>query len=627
MKSLLTCLMVALGSLTSFGGLEETIDFGDVDETFGHRTDYRKYRKCGTGFFITANGVMMTESTNVTDAKDVLVVYKNKAHEARVLRTDEKSGCALLKVEGEFPWIEFDQQNVYAVGDKLVTVGFTVSEEDGIGDAVVEGVLSSVVGTNSFKVFGVYGKPMVGAPVLNDRGFVIGILKHFSGADHAECMVLARPEFVLSPTLRRKLPRDMESVYGASKVKARASSAVGLVLAYDGAKVEQKKYVRTCKKDSGTKITVKDLDTLIDSAKARRTHLKGTGSGFFITSDGYLLTNHHVIDGMQEIAILYSNKVYKAIVKAQSKDKDIALLKVEGEFPPVCVSDESKCRVGEDIFVVGYPKLWLQGLEPKVTKGIISSLTGFQGDANNYQMDAAIQGGNSGGPVADMSGRIVGVSVATVTGLQNVNYAIKWSVVEKFLPKGVRPLKGRVARGRVFADSVESVIASSALVLNYAKGGPTVDLSEMTPDKRLETMTWIRRQVLYARLAKIRKDWKSVKEITDGIMEAHGREDEAKELNDLARDELGLHLVIQSKADGRDVVAKVDPVCGFKSKFVTAWQPEALANGACKRGFPVKARLTWKDDDHVVWCGELDITYDWSGTKEIEVHLKKEEMK
>lgn len=627
MKGVLTCLMVVLGGLTSFGGLEDTIDFSGVDEAFGHRTVYRKYRKCGTGFFITGKGVMMTESANVTDAKDVLVVYKNKAHEARVLRTDEKSGCALLKVEGEFPWVEFDQQNACAVGDKLVTVGFTVSEEDGIGDAVVEGVLSSFVGTNSFKVFGVYGKPMVGAPVLNDRGFVIGMLKLFSGANHSECMVLAKPEFALSPALRRKLPRAMESVYGASKVKARAASAVGLVLAYNGAKVEKKEEGQPCKKDSGTKITVKDLDTLIDSAKARRTHLKGTGSGFFITSNGYLLTNHHVIDGMQEVAILYSNKVYKAIIKAQSKDKDIALLKVEGEFPPVCISDESECRVGEDIFVVGYPKLWLQGLEPKVTKGIISSLTGFQGDADNYQMDAAIQGGNSGGPVADMSGRIVGISVATVTGLQNVNYAIKWSVVEKFLPKGVRPVKGGTVRGRVFADSVESVIASSALVLNYAKGGPAVDFSEMTPDKRSEMVTWIRRQILYARLAKVRKDWKAVREITDGILEVHGSEDEAKELNDLARDELGLHLVVQSKADGRDVVAKVDPVCGFKSKFVTTWRPEALADGARKRGFPVKARLTWKDDDGVVWCGELDVTYDWSGTKEIEVQLKRDKTK
>lgn len=89
MKGALTCLMVVLGGLTSFGGLEETIDFSGVDEAFGHRTDYRKYRKCGTGFFITGKGVMMTESANVTDAKDVLVVYKN--------RRMRRGSCGLTK--------------------------------------------------------------------------------------------------------------------------------------------------------------------------------------------------------------------------------------------------------------------------------------------------------------------------------------------------------------------------------------------------------------------------------------------------------------------------------------------------------------------------------------------------
>lgn len=170
-----------------------------------------------------------------------------------------------------------------------------------------------------------------------------------------------------------------------------------------------------------------------------------SGSGFAL-KDGYIVTNYHVIDGAKSIQIQgvkgdFSAK-YNAEIIATDKFNDLALLKVSdskfagfGTIPynvKTSVSD-----VGEDIFVLGYPLTSTMGDEIKLTTGVISSKTGFQGDVSLYQISAPIQPGNSGGPLFDNKGNLIGVVNAKHTGAENVGYAIKTSYLRNLIESSI----------------------------------------------------------------------------------------------------------------------------------------------------------------------------------------------
>jgi len=158
-----------------------------------------------------------------------------------------------------------------------------------------------------------------------------------------------------------------------------------------------------------------------------------SGTGFAL-KDGYIVTNYHVIDGANTITVQgvkgNFNNSYKAIVVGTDKNNDLAVLKITdtsftgfGTIPYSISSSTSE--VGEDIFVLGYPLTSTMGDEIKLTTGVISSKTGFQGDVTLYQISAPIQPGNSGGPLLDKKGNVIGVVSAKHAGAENVGYAIK----------------------------------------------------------------------------------------------------------------------------------------------------------------------------------------------------------
>lgn len=182
-----------------------------------------------------------------------------------------------------------------------------------------------------------------------------------------------------------------------------------------------------------------------------------SGSGFAL-KDGYIVTNYHVIENAESIWIHgikgdFPTK-YNAKVVATDKFNDIALLKVSdsnftgfGTIPynvKTSVSD-----VGEDIFVLGYPLISTMGEEIKLTTGVISSRTGFQGDVSLYQISAPIQPGNSGGPLFDYKGNLVGIVSSKHTGAENVGYAIKTSylrnLIESTVSKDILPTNAQTA--------------------------------------------------------------------------------------------------------------------------------------------------------------------------------------
>ena len=232
-------------------------------------------------------------------------------------------------------------------------------------------------------------------------------------------------------------------------------------------------------------------DKKVREASEAKRNAVATGTGFFIASGGYLVTNHHVIEDATDFAIRdYKGRFFKAAVIARDANRDLALLKVNAAFPALSIANSESVSKGQRVLAVGYPQISIQGNESKITDGIISSFSGVKNDDNWFQISVPIQGGNSGGPLITENGGVVGVVVATanvakflkMTGNlpQNVNYAIKSKVLLDFL-KSQSLQNLAVSKGKV---SYETVDASTVLVI--AKNG-LIDVSyTISPEQRAQ---------------------------------------------------------------------------------------------------------------------------------------------
>ena len=168
-----------------------------------------------------------------------------------------------------------------------------------------------------------------------------------------------------------------------------------------------------------------------------------SGSGFAVSADGYVITNHHVIEGCQKVVVHYKGKELPVTVVTYDPQNDLALLK--GDFRPqtVFALSGNQPELLQDVYVAGYPFGNKISSSVKVTKGIISSLTGIGNNFSNIQIDAALQSGNSGGPILDEMGNIVGVAVSKLDAKymydnfgiipENTNFGIKANVVRSVL--------------------------------------------------------------------------------------------------------------------------------------------------------------------------------------------------
>ncbi len=205
-----------------------------------------------------------------------------------------------------------------------------------------------------------------------------------------------------------------------------------------------------------------------------------TSTGFLISSDGYILTAHHSVGSLETVQIVHNQTKYPAKVIAKNESIDAAILKVEGEnFPYLPISIDKSVQIGDMVFTIGYPQISLQGTEPKFTEGSISSLTGTGDNPQFFQISVPVQPGNSGGPLVNDKGEVIGLVVArlndmsslltTGTVSQNVNYALKSSLILPFL-QTVPDLPSKIkshgfAQNR--AAAIESVKKSVILITSY----------------------------------------------------------------------------------------------------------------------------------------------------------------
>jgi hypothetical protein len=206
-----------------------------------------------------------------------------------------------------------------------------------------------------------------------------------------------------------------------------------------------------------------------------------TGTGFFVTDDGYLLTCYHVVQDAGRIAVRTKAGTFSAKIVKSDKANDIALLKVAGKFPTLPVGLSRGMKLGESVFTIGFPNIELQGFAPKLTKGEISSLTGVQDDPREFQISVAVQPGNSGGPLVNLYGNVVGIVAARLADMatlettgslpQNVNYAVKSSVLNVLLESmpeiSAKLIEPHPAKDRPFEDVEAEAEGAVAVVLVY----------------------------------------------------------------------------------------------------------------------------------------------------------------
>ncbi len=194
-----------------------------------------------------------------------------------------------------------------------------------------------------------------------------------------------------------------------------------------------------------------------------------SGTGFAISSNGIIVTNYHVIDGAKTIKVRGINsdfnKTYKAKVLVSDKNNDLALIQIDdygftslGTIPYTIKT--GLAGVGENIFVLGYPLRATMGDEIKLTNGIVSSRTGFQGDITAYQISAPVQPGNSGGPLFDSQGNLIGIINAKHGGAENASYAVKTSYLTNLIDLLPNPPKLQTLNsltGKTLTQQVELV--------------------------------------------------------------------------------------------------------------------------------------------------------------------------
>lgn len=211
--------------------------------------------------------------------------------------------------------------------------------------------------------------------------------------------------------------------------------------------------------------------------KSRGEPARSSGSGFFVTEDGFFITNAHVVRDATHLVLRTAAGNFPADLVATDKANDIALLKAEGTFKPLPIAASRDTRLGDTVFTIGFPNPQMQGTAPKLTDGKISSLVGLEDDPRFFQVSVAIQPGNSGGALVNERGNVVGIITSRMTESvafqktgalpQNVNFAVKSAYALALLesqPAMAAKLKRPQASKRKFSDAVKSAEDAAALV-------------------------------------------------------------------------------------------------------------------------------------------------------------------
>lgn len=216
---------------------------------------------------------------------------------------------------------------------------------------------------------------------------------------------------------------------------------------------------------SAKEIYKNNVDSVV-SIEVRSNYSKGYGTGFIISEEGYIVTNYHVVDGAKECYVtLYDDSVYTARIVGYEESNDIAVIKIEpeGKIQSLVYGNSSELSVGDSVYVIGNP---LGDLTFTLTNGVVSALnrlieTGDGLTINMFQTNAAVNSGNSGGPVFDEHGYVVGIASAKYasSSIEGLSFCIPIddvrSMIDEIINKGYvsgKPLIGISACDREVAN-------------------------------------------------------------------------------------------------------------------------------------------------------------------------------
>ncbi len=225
---------------------------------------------------------------------------------------------------------------------------------------------------------------------------------------------------------------------------------------------------------------------------------RGTGSGFIYDADGYIITNNHVVEDADRIVVrLHNGNEYDADIIGTDPETDIAVVKIDADetLYPLTLGDSDAVKVGEFAIAIGSPR----GFEGSVSFGHISALgrEGLRGLAvqgltfqNLIQTDAAINLGNSGGPLCNIDGEVVGINTAIVFGANSIGFAIPINTAKQTVPLLIS--EGRVTRGYlgVSIDDASTYTDVASLELPDERGAVVRQVQPDTPAEKAGLKTY-----------------------------------------------------------------------------------------------------------------------------------------
>ena len=190
------------------------------------------------------------------------------------------------------------------------------------------------------------------------------------------------------------------------------------------------------------------------------------GTGFFISSNGHILTNYHVVANSKLVNIYIADKEYECETVFTNEIDDIAIIRVKDTLlkcSPISLTSKN-LNVGDDVIALGFPLAAAMGKELKMSTGIVNSNKGFQDDTRYFQFSAPIDPGNSGGPVLNKSGNLVGLITAKYTSATNAGYALNLFNILKNIPTTIK-LKKEASLQNVSYSSIYSKYKKSIVII------------------------------------------------------------------------------------------------------------------------------------------------------------------